>query len=165
MTITTESFSGTAAPASHGNQSTSLKLWVVLSRAYAAVEQEAVAHVARHGLTIGEFGVLEALYHKGPMLLGEVQRKILCSSGGVTYLVDRLEEQGLVERRACPADRRARYATLTRKGRALVGRVFPEHAGRITQLLSALNPKEQRQAHRLMRKLGRAVAAAGKAMG
>ena len=158
MTIGTEIYSGIADRASPSEQSVALNLWVVLSRAYSAVAQQAVTDVARHGLSIGEFGVLEALYHKGPMLLGEVQRKVLCSSGGVTYLVDRLEDQGLVERRACPQDRRARYAALTRRGRSLIGRIFPEHARRLTQLLSALNPKEQRQVHRLLRKLGRAVA-------
>src|SRR6185503_13192975 len=90
-----------------------LKLWVVLARAYASVAQRASEDVARHGLTLAEFAVLEALYHKGPLLLGEVQKKILVSSGGVTYLVDRLEERGLVRRKLCPEDRRARYAELT----------------------------------------------------
>ena len=91
----------------------SLKLWVVLSRAFDAVQTRAAADAARHGLTLTEFGVMEALYHKGPLLLGEVQRKILVTSGGVTYLVDRLVAKGLVERRRCEKDRRAWYAALT----------------------------------------------------
>ena len=64
-----------------------------------------------------EFGILEALYHKGPLLLGDVQKKILLSSGGVTYAVDRLAEKGLVERRECSSDRRARYAARHGSGR------------------------------------------------
>src|SRR5829696_5942697 len=84
-----------------------LKLWGVLARAHNAVERHAQGHVQEHGLTLPEFGILEALYHKGPLLLGEVQRKILVSSGGVTYLVDRLTAKGLVERQDCPEDRRA----------------------------------------------------------
>jgi MarR family transcriptional regulator, 2-MHQ and catechol-resistance regulon repressor len=98
------------------DQAQALKLWVVLSRAYTAVARHSEADIARHGLSTGEFAILEVLYHKGPLLLGEVQRKILVSSGGVTYLVDRLEAAGLVERRDCPEDRRARYAALTRRG-------------------------------------------------
>ena len=109
-------------------QDRALKLWVVLSRAHAALAERAAADVARHGLTLAEFAVLEALYHKGPMLLGEVQRSILVSSGGVTYLADRLAARGLLERRACPNDRRARYAALTRAGEALIGEIFGEHA-------------------------------------
>src|SRR3954468_9259159 len=100
-------------PISAETQASSLKLWVVLARAYAAVARHAEADIARHGLTLTEFGILEALYHVGPLLLGELQQKILGSSGGVTYLVDRLAEKGLVERQECPEDRRARYAALT----------------------------------------------------
>src|SRR5687768_2233491 len=105
-----------------------LKLWVVLARAYAAVSERAARDVARHELTLAEFAVMEALYHKGPLLLGEVQKKILVSSGGVTYLVDRLEQRGLVERQPCLSDRRARYAALTAEGKSLMVRIFPEHA-------------------------------------
>lgn len=97
-------------------QDTALKLWVVLARAHRAIEEHARIQVARHDLTLPEFGVLEALLHKGPLLLGELQRKILVSSGGITYVVDRLEGKGLVERQPCPDDRRARYVALTASG-------------------------------------------------
>src|SRR3954470_10282376 len=125
-----------------------LRTWIALARAHMAVARHAAADVARHGLTTAEFGVLEALYHKGPMLLNEVQRRILVSSGGITYLVDRLEKRGLVERRDCPGDRRARLAALTTEGEALVRRIFPEHAAVIRDALSALGAEEKRQATR-----------------
>jgi MarR family 2-MHQ and catechol resistance regulon transcriptional repressor len=136
---------------------TALKLWVVLSRAQSAVARHTEADVARHGLTIAEFAILEALYHRGPLLLGELQRKILVSSGGVTYLVDRLTEKGLVERQECPEDRRARYAALTAAGEKLVKRIFPEHAQRVVAALSGLTKAEQLQATTLLRALGRAA--------
>jgi MarR family 2-MHQ and catechol resistance regulon transcriptional repressor len=139
-------------------ESPALKLWVVLARAYQAIERHAAAHTAEHDLTLAEFGVLEALYHKGPLLLGEVQRKLLISSAGITYVVDRLERKGFVERRPCPNDRRARYAALTRKGRSLIERVFPQHAEHLQQVLSGLSPREQEQASALLRKLGRRAA-------
>ncbi|HEX6927457.1 MAG TPA: MarR family transcriptional regulator [Longimicrobiaceae bacterium] len=135
-----------------------LKLWVVLARATSSVEAHLHANVAAEGLTLTEFGILEVLYHKGPLLLGEVQKRILVSSGGVTYLVDRLEEKGLVERRACPEDRRARYAALTPAGEALIARIFPAHAELIEELMSPLTAEEQRQAVDLLRRLGRAAA-------
>ena len=90
-------------------------------------------------------------YHKGPLLLGEVQRKILVSSGGVTYLVDRLEADGLVERRECPTDRRARYAALTPKGRQLMKRIFPEHAAALERAVAGLSGTEKKQAIDLLR--------------
>lgn len=138
-----------------------LKLYVVLSRAYLAVERHSQADIARHELSQGEFAILEALYHRGPLLLGEVQRKILVSSGGVTYLVDRLEADGLVERRECPTDRRARYAALTPKGRQLMKRIFPEHAAALERAVAGLSGTEKKQAIDLLRKLGRAAADIG----
>ncbi len=132
-----------------------LKLWVVLSRARAAIADRAAADVARHGLTLAEFGVLEALHHKGRMLLGEVQRSLLVSSGGVTYLVDRLVRRGWVRREACPNDRRARYAALTAEGEAFVRSAFPAHAAAVAGAMVGLSREEQLVATRLVRRLGK----------
>lgn len=140
-----------------------LKLWIVLARAFHAVEERAAADAGRHGLTLAEFGILEALQHKGPLLLGELQRRILVSSGGMTYLVDRLERRGLVRREPCPDDRRARYAALTAAGAALVERAFPRHAAAIADAFGGLSRAEQRDAIRLVRKLG--LSAAGERAG
>ena len=134
--------------------SDALKLWVVLARAYMAVSSHAEADMSGNGLSPGEFAILEALYHKGPLLLGEVQRKILVSSGGVTYLVDRLEKQGLVERRDCPGDRRARYAALTPEGESFIAGIFPDHAAAIERATEGLSPREKQTAISLLRKLG-----------
>ena len=139
-------------------RSAALKLLVVLARAHAAVDVHLHSQVARHGLTLTEFAILEVLFHRGPLLLGEVQRRILVSSGGVTYLVDRLEKKGLVERRDCPEDRRARYAALTPEGEALISRIFPEHAACIERAMGGLSEEEQRTAAELVRRLGRHAA-------
>jgi MarR family transcriptional regulator, 2-MHQ and catechol-resistance regulon repressor len=140
-------------------EASALRLWVILSRAHSAVARHAEADVARHGLTIAEFGVLEALYHVGPMLLGELQRKVLVSSGGVTWLVDRLEKRELVKREACPEDRRARYATLTSEGKKLLARIFPDHARAIERAMSGLTRADRERAAALLRSLGRAAEA------
>lgn len=139
------------------SQATALKLLVVLSRAAASVQRQVLADIGGRGLTPGEFGVLEALYHKGPLLLGDLQRKILVSSGGITFLVDRLVEKGLVERTRCPDDRRARYAALTPKGEGLIAEIFPAHARRVAEVMAPLGRAEQEEAIRLLRTLGRAA--------
>jgi MarR family 2-MHQ and catechol resistance regulon transcriptional repressor len=136
----------------------SLKLWVVLSRAYGAIQRRLVESLVTSGLTEGEFGVLEALLHKGPLLLGELQRKILVSSGGVTYLVDRLARRGLVRREPCPTDRRAMYAVLTPEGEALIEDIFAIHAAAIEQAEAGLTQEEKAEAIELLRKLGHAAA-------
>ena len=118
----------------------------------------AEADIRAHGLTGGEFGVLEALYHKGPLRLGAVQEKILVSSGGVTYLVDQLEKRGLVRREAKVGDRRARVAVLTDQGTALIARIFPGHAAMLADAMAGLSGAEQAQARALLVKLGKHAA-------
>ena len=135
-----------------------LKLWVVLARAYSAVAAHVAADIGRHELTVTEFGILEVLHHKGPLLLGEIQKKVLVTSGGITYLVDRLVEKGLVRREDCPTDRRARYAVLTPAGSRLIARIFPGHAAVIAEAMSGLTAREQEQAATLLRRLGMAAA-------
>ncbi len=142
-----------------------LKLWVVLARAHAAIAARAAADVARYGLTLAEFGVLEALHHKGRMLLGEVQRSLLVSSGGVTYLIDRLVKRGWVRREACPGDRRARYAALTAAGEAFVREAFPLHAAAVAEAMRGLTRDEQLAATVLVRRLGRGAALPGSDVG
>lgn len=140
-------------------QDRALKLFVVLQRSANAVMARLLRQANQHDLTHTEFEILEALLHKGPLLLGDVQRKILLSSGGVTYTIDRLVEKGLVERRECPTDRRARYAALTSKGEALIAEIFPVYAERIDDVMSALSAREQDEAIGLLRKLGLSAAA------
>jgi MarR family transcriptional regulator, 2-MHQ and catechol-resistance regulon repressor len=143
-------------------QDRALKLFVVLNRAATAVTAAAQADVARHGLSLGEFASLEALYHKGPLLVGELQRAVLKSSGGMTYVVDRLARKGLVRRRPCPEDRRALYAELTDEGSALMDRIFPDHAAAIERAMAGLTAAEQEQAIDLVKRLGLAAVAGAK---
>ena len=74
------------------------------------------------------------------------------------FLVDRLAAKGLVERRICEEDRRARYAALIPAGEKLMQRIFPEHAAMLQRALGALSPDEQVEATALLRQLGRAAA-------
>jgi MarR family transcriptional regulator, 2-MHQ and catechol-resistance regulon repressor len=139
-------------------QDQALKLFVVLNRAAAAVTAHAEADAARHGLSLAEFASLEALYQKGPLLVGELQRAVLKSSGGMTYVVDRLEEKGLVCRRRCEHDRRALYAELTEAGRARMAEIFPGHATAIERAMAGLSSAEQAKAIELLKRLGHAAA-------
>jgi MarR family 2-MHQ and catechol resistance regulon transcriptional repressor len=137
---------------------TALKLWVVLARSHESLVQVLKADIERHDLTLAEFAVLEALYHKGPRLLGEIQKRVLVSSGGMTFLVDRLAKRGLAERRECSGDRRARYAALTAKGEKLMRSIFPEHAAAIHGAMKGLKQSEQRALTALLKTLGREAA-------
>lgn len=148
-----------AAPIADPATATALKLWLTMARAYQAASELSRMDIARHGLSHAEFAILEALYHKGPLLLGDVQRKVFVSSGGTTFLVDRLAKRGFVERQSCPSDRRARYAALTKEGTALMRRVFPLHADAMREAMDGLSATEQRAVTALLKRLGLAATA------
>ena len=131
-----------------------LELWVVLARAFDAVERHSRASIARFGLGTTEFGVLEVLYHKGELPVCEVQRRILVESSSTTYVVDKLVVRGLVRRRPGTKDRREVLLALTPAGRRLIARVFPPHAAAMRRAVSGLSPRWQAQALDLLRRLG-----------
>src|SRR5688500_10727205 len=139
-------------------QQRALKLLVVLTRAANAVTERIRANADQGDLTATEFGILEALYHKDPLLLGDVQKKILLSSGGVTYTVDRLRGMGLVASRVCPTARRARYAALTPMGEVIIENLCPVPAAGIETLMSALSAREQDDCIAMLRALGLSAA-------
>ena len=132
-----------------------LGAFIKLLRAADRVTRATGGVIAAAGLTDSRFGVLEALYHLGPLTPGELGRKILKSAGNLTLVLDNLERDGLVERRHAP-DRRRRPVALTPRGRELVRRLLPEHVARITAAFRPLTAAEQDTLAALCRKLGRA---------
>jgi MarR family transcriptional regulator, 2-MHQ and catechol-resistance regulon repressor len=119
------------------------------------------AHLSRHteaaGLTLGQFGALEALLHLGPMNQRDLGAKLLRSGSNVTMVLDNLERRGLVRRTRRKDDRRAVEVALTPDGRRLIDGLFPEHARRITRLFGALSSRDQHRLGALCRTLGRNI--------
>ncbi len=128
-------------------------LWLLLWKATKAQEAHARRSVEALGLCLSDFGVLEALLHKGPLPVSVLGKRILISSGSVTAAVDRLERGGLVERMDAATDRRSRIAHLTRQGRTLIRKLFAEHARDMEQAFSCLDRPEKDALASLLRKL------------
>jgi len=145
----------------HGTakQERALDAYVKLLRAADSVDSVLMPKLEAAGLTPTQFGVLEALYHIGPLYLGELARKLLKSSGNLTLVVGNLEKRGLVTRTRQIADKRFYRVSTTAKGRKLIAEVFPQHLERIVTAMSALSPAEQETLAALCRQLGIAVAA------
>lgn len=139
--------------------STALKLWVVMNRAVRSIEARLRRQVEAWGLSYTEFAVLEVLLHKGTLPIGEIGGRILLASGSMTYVVDKLEQRGLLRRRASEADRRVIRAELTDAGRDLIARVFAEHERLLADLLAPLDADEQRAAADLVKRVGLHAAA------
>jgi len=141
------------------DRTAALRLLVVMSRALRAVTEPARRQAKQWDLSSTELGVLEALYHKGPLPLSALAERILITGASTTYTVKRLEKRGLMRRRTSTEDQRFVFGELTEAGRALVAEIFPLHAEQIRRSMQGLTLEEKRQAADLLKRLGRAAAA------
>ncbi|HEY5388165.1 MAG TPA: MarR family transcriptional regulator [Thermoleophilia bacterium] len=115
-------------------------LWTDMVRATAAVRARLAERLdAELGMVPEDVDLLMRL-EEAPeqrLRMADVSRSLQLSKSGVTRLVDRLGARGLVERAACPSDRRVVYAGLTDDGRRALEQAAPllrvgllEHLGR-----------------------------------
>lgn len=131
--------------------------WLFLWKTTRAVEVKAHQSILNLGLGVSDFAVLEALLHKGPLLVNTLGKMVLLTSGSMTAAVDRLEQQGLVERRDVPGDRRARMVHLTGKGNTLIKKAFAQHESDVKELMAVLTAEERKVLIGLLAKLRRAA--------
>lgn len=120
-----------------------LKTYVKLMRASETITSRVHKHLSSLGLTVSQFGVLEAIYHLGPLSQRDVGHKILRSSGNITMVIDNLEKRRLVRRERDASDRRISIVHLTGEGEKLIRKIFPSHAALITNELSVINATDQ----------------------
>jgi MarR family 2-MHQ and catechol resistance regulon transcriptional repressor len=131
-----------------------LNAYTKLMRAAESLTARAHEHLSAAGLTISQFGVLEALHHIGPLSQKDIGQKILRSSGNITMVIDNLEKRNLVRRKRDENDRRSFIVHLTDTGTRLIRKIFPPHAAVITAEMSALTAAEQKTLGALCKKLG-----------
>lgn len=145
-------FKGTAA------ETRALDLFIKLMRTHDALSAHLRVLFGSFDLQPSQFGILEALYHLGPMQQHELAAKLLQSPGNITRILDKLEEEGLIERGAEPGDRRCHRIALTPKGKKRISTIFPKFAAAMHCLFSSLTADEQRQLNDLLRKTGKSLA-------
>ncbi|OGU13176.1 MAG: MarR family transcriptional regulator [Geobacteraceae bacterium GWC2_53_11] len=131
-----------------------LNSYTKLMRAAETVTSRTGRIMSAAGLTISQFGVLEALHHKGPLCQRDLAAKILKSTGNITLVIDNLEKLGLVKRERTSEDRRYLTITLTGQGEKLIGIVFADVKAAIVKEMNVLTPQEQETLGGLCKKLG-----------
>ncbi|NTW58698.1 MAG: MarR family transcriptional regulator [Nitrospirae bacterium] len=131
-----------------------LDAFIKLVRAAQSVSDRVESPFSEIGLSVSQFGVLEALHHLGPLYQKDLASKILKSTSNITMVVDNLEKQDLVERVRDEQDRRHYSVRITAKGSALITSFFPGHVRRIVNEMSVLTKAEQDELGRLCRKVG-----------
>lgn len=132
-----------------------LKTFVVLSRAYRAISDQVEKDIRRYQLNPTEFAVLELLYHKGDQPIQHIGKNVLLSSGSITYVVDKLEKKGYLDRKPCPKDRRVTYAIITGAGKEFMDKIFPLHSAEIDKIFASITHKEKEELVSLLKKLGK----------
>jgi len=130
------------------------RLWLVITKSYRVLSLLAEQSIANAGLCLTDFAALEALLHKGPLTISQIQEKVLLASGSMTAAVDRLERLGLIIRTSSPSDRRAWVLELTPEGKRLAASCFEKHARDLEALMAALSEKEIEQLYGSLKKLG-----------
>ncbi len=135
-----------------------LDTYIKLMRAANSMTARLSGLMKQHGLTPSQFGLLEVLYHRGPLCQRELGRKLLTSGGNVTMVVDNLEKRSLVLRHRSATDRRYISVHLTPAGADLIQEIFPLHVEAIVTHLGVLTPFEQDELGLLCRTLGLACA-------
>jgi DNA-binding MarR family transcriptional regulator len=112
--------------------------------------------VAQHGLTLNDYGALLLLSRAGEegMRRIDLAHELQLSPSGITRLLERLEDQGLVGTGACKEDARVSYAVLTDAGLTKLKECAPGHVADIEERLAVLDEAEMATLAELLGRLG-----------
>lgn len=135
----------------------SLSTWVEIMRAFTKIRALELELIEANGLTIGQFGVLELLYHRGSQSIGAATKLVMSTPGNMTVVVRNLVKQGLITSEKSAEDKRSATISITEAGSTLIGSIFPEHSKRIDQFLSGLSREEKEVVRALLRKLNKSL--------
>jgi MarR family 2-MHQ and catechol resistance regulon transcriptional repressor len=127
--------------------------YLVLMQTSKAIQDRLRLELSKNNLSITDFSVLEVLYFKGKQTIQQIGNSILISSGSMTYVIDKLEQRGLLNRNACPDDRRVIHVTLTNVGNDLMEKIMPEHQKLVDYMLGSLNNDEADLLVKLLKKV------------
>lgn len=139
------------------NIALSLSTWVELMKAFSKIRSLELELIEANGLTIGQFSLLELLYHRGSQSIGAATTLAMSTPGNMTVVVKNLAKQGMIVVGKDPGDKRVSTLSISEKGSALMQTLFPEHALRIDYFLSGLESSEKEVMKTLLRKLNKSL--------
>ncbi|WP_155969520.1 MarR family winged helix-turn-helix transcriptional regulator [Streptococcus ruminantium] len=125
---------------------------VVFHRAANTISKSELETIKKHGLTVCQFGVMEALYNKGNLRIQDLIDKLLSTSGNMTVVIKNMIRDGYIYKTVDTNDRRASLICLTPLGRKTIENILPEHYDHIGQIFSVLSLEEQEQLARILKK-------------
>jgi len=131
--------------------------FLLLMQTSKAIHDQIKDEIATYKLGITEFSVLEVLYQKEKQTIQQIGNSILVSSGSMTYVIDKLEQRGLLCRIPCPDDRRVIHVELTDDGNELMNQIMPNYHDLINSMFDSLDFDETDTFVKLMKKVSNKV--------
>lgn len=131
-----------------------LHLLIALSRTTKKIHNRSASIFFTRGLTTAQFGVLDALYHKGSLSINQITQLILSTGGNMTVVINNMEKHGWITRCAHPGDKRCTVVSITEDGKRLFEAIFPEHLQDLEFCFSVLTEEEKETLMSLLRKVG-----------
>lgn len=131
-----------------------LKILIGLHKNVKELDRRTLDIARSYGLSFSQFMVLEALYSKGNLSIGEVREAILSSVGTISLVVKNLEKMGYVKRKTDENDKRVSILYLTDEGRDVIDKVIPENETMIYDYMKDLSGGEIETLLSLLKKLG-----------
>ncbi len=125
--------------------------WVLLHELVASQRARTMCICSEFDLAPGQMMALKCLDPEAPVPMRELANALACDNSNVTGIIDRLEDRGLVERRAAAHDRRVKMLVVTPAGQEL-RTLIKERMEQPPEPLLRLGPDEQRALRDLLRK-------------
>ena len=129
-----------------------VKSMVVMRKAFRTIDAKVSESYKEFELTPTQFAVLDVLYAKGTLKIGELINSMLATSGNMTVVIKNMEKKGWVERIMCPNDKRSFLVSLTEEGERVIKETLPKHIERVEETFSVLTETEQEELIRLLKK-------------
>lgn len=130
-----------------------LKFLIAMTRSTQMLHKRSGQIFEQGGLTIAQFSVLETLYHKGNMTIGQIMKSILSTPGNMTVVIKNLEKEGYIRRDTNINDKRSSMISITKEGEVLIENIFPEHIKDLEGILNVFSDQEKEKIVELLKKL------------
>ncbi|WP_144548107.1 MarR family winged helix-turn-helix transcriptional regulator [Bacillus sp. X1(2014)] len=131
--------------------------FLLLMQTSKAIQERIRDEMSKKNLSITEFSVLEVLFHQGKQTIQQIGNRILISSGSMTYVIDKLEQKGIIKRNDCREDRRVIHITLTAEGMAMMENIMPKYQDMIDSTFGDLTDDEHDLMANLLKKVNNRV--------
>lgn len=119
-----------------------LKALITHLKANQFIKESIRKDVMTYQISLSEFMVIELLYHQGKQPIQMLAKKVLLTSGSMTYVINQLEKDEYILKIPCEKDQRITYVDLTEKGYQLMDQIFPQHEKKIENMFSVLTEEE-----------------------